>query len=159
MTKKNQLRHSLVKVLCLNHKDKKSFWAFREEYQIAYKVKDIRMALDLWIQHTKQGYRKESARLHLYIQSCCFSSIKAMKNSFKYAQSQYRTQERFPKESVWGELHSSKRWWCYSGKRTDGESSIYLILGLRKWRHKSRRRVYKYKCYLSQQSIKNITIF
>ena len=55
------------------------------------------MALDLSIQHAKQDYRKESVRLHFYIQSCCFSSIKAMKNSFKYAQSQYRTQERFPR--------------------------------------------------------------
>ena len=97
MTKNNQLRYSLVKVLCLNHKDKKSFWAFRQEYQIAYKVKDIRMALDLSLQHAKQDCRKESVRLHLYIQSCCFSSIKPMKNSFKYAQSQYRTQELFPR--------------------------------------------------------------
>lgn len=97
MTKNNQLRYSLVKVLCLNHRDEKSFWAFTQEYQIAYKVKDIRMALDLSIQHAKQDYRKESVRLHFYIQSCCFSSIKPMKNSFKYAQSQYRTQELFPR--------------------------------------------------------------
>lgn len=64
---------------------------------IAYKVKDIRMALDLSIQHARQDYRKESVRLHLYNQSCCFSSIKPIKNSFKYAQSQYRTQELFPR--------------------------------------------------------------
>ena len=86
MTKNNQLRYSLVKVLCLNHNDKKSSGP-----SIAYKVKDIRMALDLSIQHAKRDYRKQSVRLHLYNQSCCFSSIKPIKNSFKYAQSQYRT--------------------------------------------------------------------